>query len=400
MISGHSIVCFSANRWQGMWRNRQQIMSRLARQNKVLFVEPAGYFRDTLASVRSQGCGVLRPAQLESPLPNLWVYRPPPMAPISGRPPLSLLTFAWRRHQLRQTLRHLGMSHPILWVFQYHLGEMIGQLDEQLIIYHAVDEYSAYADINTPERRQRVQRLEAEVISRVDLVLVTSPALHASKSNVHPHVVLAPNGVDYDLFANASFNGQRPPDLAQLPGPIIGYIGAINEKLDLELLIYSARRHPQWSFALVGPVLISHQLPQLHTLNQLPNVHFLGQRPYHELPQYMRSCDICTIPYQRNEWTRNISSLKLYEYLANGAPIVSTDIPAAREFADVVHIASDAPTFDTALSQALTEATPAHRQKLRAVARQHTWEQRLDDISQAIDLRLASKNKATSPKNA
>ncbi|NOZ72421.1 MAG: glycosyltransferase family 1 protein [Chloroflexi bacterium] len=368
-------------------------MSRLARQNKVLFVEPAGYFRDTLIALRSQGRGILQRAQLESPLPNLWVYRPPAFAPISGRAPLSNITFAWRRHQLRQTLQQLDMSDPILWVFQYHLGEMIGQLDERLTIYHAVDEYSAYTDVKTPEQRQRIQRLEAAVIRQVDLVFVTSPALHASKSKLHPHVVLTPNGVDYNLFANPQLNGQRPPDMAHLSLPIIGYIGAINEKLDLDLLIFSARRHPDWSFVLVGPVLISRQLQQLQTLQQLPNVHFFGQRPYQELPQYMRACDICTIPYQRNEWTRNISSLKLYEYLANGAPIVSTDIPAAREFADVVHIANDPLAFDTALSQALQEAGPAQRQKLQAVARQHTWEQRIEDISAAIEQHLASKNK-------
>lgn len=393
MISGHNIVCFSPNRWHGMWRNRQQIMSRLARQNKVLFVEPAGYFRDTVAAARSRGPKVLQTATLEFPLPNLWLYRPPTFAPISGRSPLRDLTFAWRRRHLRRTLHQLGMTNPILWVFQYHLAEMIGQLDEQLTIYHAVDEYSAYSDIDTPERRQRVQRLEAEVISQVDLVFVTSPALLASKSKLHPHVVLAPNGVDYELFANSQLNGQRPSDMAHLPPPIIGYIGAINEKLNLDLLLYSARQHPDWSFVLVGPVLVSQQLAQLHTLQQLPNVHFLGQRPYQELPQFMHACDVCTIPYQRNEWTRNISSLKLYEYLANGAPIVSTDIPAAQEFANVVHLAHDAETFDAALIQALREATPEHRQRLRAIARRHTWEQRLEDISAAIVERLEARKR-------
>jgi glycosyltransferase involved in cell wall biosynthesis len=393
MISGYNIVCFSPNRWHGMWRNRQQIMSRLARRNKVLFVEPTGYFRDTVAAARSQGPKVLHTAALESPLPNLWLYRAPAYAPISGRSPLRDLTFAWRRYHLRRTLRRLGMSNPILWVFQYHLGEMIGQLDEQLSIYHAVDEYSAYADIDSPARRQRIRRLEAAVIAQVDLVFVTSPALLASKSKLHPHVVLAPNGVDYTLFATPQLNGRRPPALAHLASPIIGYIGAINEKLNLDLLLYSAQHHPDWNFVLVGPVLVSLQLPQLHTLQQLPNVHFLGQRPYQELPRFMHACDVCTIPYQRNEWTRNISSLKLYEYLANGAPIVSTDIPAAQEFAEVVHLAHDALSFDAALIQALQEATPEHRQRLRAIARQHTWEQRLEDISAAIAERLEARKR-------
>ena len=392
MISGNNIVCFSPNRWQGMWRNRQQIMSRLAQHNKVLFVEPAGYLRNTAAKMRDQGLAVLKPPKLESPQPNLWIYQYPTYAPISGRPPLSDALFALRRWHLRRTLQALGMEKPIVWVFQYHLGEMLGQLHEQLSIYHAVDEYSAYADIDTEERRRRVQKMERDVMQKVDLVFVTSPALFASKSALHPHVVLAPNGVDYALFSDPSLNGKRPTAMADIPGPIVGYIGAINEKLDLNLMLYSARRHPEWSFVFVGPVMIRRQETQLKALQQLANVYFLGQKPYESLPQYMRACDVCTIPYFRNEWTRNISSLKLYEYLANGAPIVATDFPAAHAFAEYIHIANEAPAFEAAIEQALHEASPALRQRLRSVAQQHTWEQRLEAMSEAIIERLEAKS--------
>jgi hypothetical protein len=135
MLAGYDIVCFSPNPWQALWRNRHQIMSRLARQNRVLFVEPAPYWRRVMADLPRQGPRALAPRPLQEPLPNLWVYRAPGYAAVSGRPPLAGLSFALRRHHLRQTLRHLGFDRPLLWIFQYNVGEMVGHLHERLRIY-------------------------------------------------------------------------------------------------------------------------------------------------------------------------------------------------------------------------------------------------------------------------
>ena len=48
MIEGETILCFAPEKWGHIWRNRHQIMSRLARRNQVLFVEPRPYLRDVL----------------------------------------------------------------------------------------------------------------------------------------------------------------------------------------------------------------------------------------------------------------------------------------------------------------------------------------------------------------
>ncbi len=386
MLSGQNIVCFSPNRWEALWRNRQQIMSRLAPQNRVLFVEPASYLRD----VKAGGRRAVRGPRLDSPLPNLWVYDPPAYAPISGRRPLSDLTFAGRRAHLRATLRRLGMQRPIVWVFQYNLGEMLGHLDEQLTIYHAVDEYAAYAlsasTTTEADQQAAVRRLEAEVIRKVDLVFVTSPALLESKRPLHAHVVLVPNGVDYAHFARPA---PEPAAMAALPHPRIGYAGVINEKLDYAMLAETARQHPEWTLVLVGPDVLRRQREALEDLRTLPNVHMPGYQPVQDLPAYMQSCDVCLMPYLRNEWTRNISPLKLYEYLATGVPIVSTPIPAAEAFAGSLWLAEGAPAFAEAIAGALAADTPERRRQQQALALAHTWDSRVDALSEAIQDRLA-----------
>lgn len=389
MLSGHAIACFSSNPWDALWRNRQQLMSRLARQNHILFIEPAPYLRETSAAFRHRGLAALRPSRLTSPLTNLWIYTPSPLAPRSGRRPLSDLTFAMRRRSLRQTLQRLGMEHPLLWVFRYDLGEMVGHLNERLAIYHAVDEYSAYAlaseQIDGRDRRQIIRETEADLIRRVDLVLVTSPALLQSKCSLHPHVVLAPNGVDFEHFARpASFS---PPDLANLPHPLIGYAGVLNEKIDFALIAAVAGGHPEWTFVLVGPDALRNP-DDLQGLRELDNVHLLGGKPVEALPAYVQAFDAGMMPYRRNEWTRNISPLKLYEYLATGVPIVSTPIPAVEPFAGDVWLAADADAFAQAIAAALAVDTLDRRRRQQDLARPHTWEQRLEIISAAIQERL------------
>lgn len=389
MLVGYDIVCFSPNPWQALWRNRHQIMSRLARQNRVLFVEPAPYLRHVLHDVARRGPMALASPPLTSPLPHLWVYRAPGYAAVSGRPPLADLTFALRRRHLRQTLRRLGFHRPLLWVFQYNGGEMVGHLDERLRIYHAVDEYAAYELDVPPEqeeaRREHIRALEADLIARMDLVFVASEALYESKRRLHPHVVLVPNGADYEHFAHP---GPTPAAMASLPRPRLVFAGAINEKIDLALLAEVAARRPDWQLVLIGPITLRRPVPALTSLRQQANVHFLGEQPPADLPAFLHAGDVCLMPYVRNEWTRNISPLKLYEYLATGLPIVSTPIPAVAPFADWVLVAAEADSTIAAIGQALADDAPERRRRQQEIARLHTWDNRLERMSAAILERL------------
>ncbi len=380
MLSGQNIVCFSPDpSWNHLWRNRHQMMTRLARRNKVLFVEPTPYLRPVVA----QGPRAWLRSTFYSPTPNLWVYRSPNRYPISGKPPLRDLTFALRKRHLRRVLARLGMENPILWVFRYDLGEMIGHLDEKLLIYHAVDEYTAYVPPHGSHAatHQRILQMERAIMQQADLVFVTSHTLLENKRPYNENIFFVPNGVDYEHFAAPPAN--LPPDAAAIPGPRIGYAGAINEKLDIDLLIAIARARPDWNLLLIGPILFK-QPDALAELQAFPNVHFLGRKEVDELPAYMHACDALLMPYAHNRWTENINPLKLYEYLATGRPIVSTDIPAVRDFHDVLHIEDNVEAFIHAIHQALEETDPGKREKRRAVARQNTWDQRIATISSVI----------------
>ncbi|MCD6291176.1 MAG: glycosyltransferase [Anaerolineae bacterium] len=384
MIEGQSFLCFAPGPWDDIWRNRHQIMTRLARRNKVLWIEPRAYLRPTLRQLRR---GKIGWRDLRRPLAvpvrdNLWVYRDPVYAPIAGRRfHLGAITQALRVRAMKKTMRRLGFGRPLLWLTRYYQADVVGTCGERLVIYHISDEYSAYAAVRDPEA---VRRAEAELIRRADLVLVTSPALLESKRPLNPHTYLVPNAADVEGFARAAADPTVPPRMTALPRPIVGYVGALNEKLDYELIRSIALARPEWSIALVGPLGLYSQPHKADGIKTLPNVHLLGRVDVSEVPYYIKSCDVCLLPYERNEWTRNIDSLKLYEYLACGRPVVATDIPAARGFSDLVYIVRDAPEALDAIQAALGESTLEMAHRRQAAVAGHTWDARVEQISQLV----------------
>jgi len=404
MLEGRDILCFAPERWEGIWRNRHQIMSRLAQRNRVLFVEPRPYLRNLL---RPMAGGTRTPhGERWQPRPlassgrrlrhvrdGLYVYRPPRWAPLTGRQPLKKLSDALRRRSLRRAMARLGMRQPILWLCRPWQADVVGRYGEWLLLYHVVDEYAVYeaefADQVGRERQQAIVAIEQGLLRQADLVIVTSPALLGAKRPFNAHTHLVRNGVNVAAFSAALADPSPPPeDIAALPPPIIGCAGVINEKIDLALLRDVAKARPDWSLALIGPVTLRFHREQLAWLD-LPNVHILGFKPVEQLPRYVVACQVCLMPYKINEWTRHIDPLKMYEYLAAGKSVVSTDIPSAHAFAPPLHIAHDAAGFVRDIEAALAETDDAQREAFRRLAAQHDWDARVEALSAHIEAALA-----------
>jgi glycosyltransferase involved in cell wall biosynthesis len=391
VLRGESILCFAPDPWDDIWRNRHQIMSLLSEQNQVLYVEPRHYLRTVMGQVRR---GEITLAALRSPRltqvnPRLHVFHQPLYAPLSGRVPLSTLTEALRVSALRHAMRHLQMRRPILWLFRPEMADVPGHYGERLLIYHIVDEYSGYADVDAP-RAQEIRERERQLIARADLVLVTSRALFEDKRGINPNTHWVPNGVDYERFAAAAVARTDPVEMGSLPHPRLGYVGAINDKLDTTLLLKIAEVYPWATLVLVGPVRMTspEQQHDIEALQARANVHFLGQMSAERVPGFMAACDVGLLPYRYNAWTQAIQPLKLYEYLACGLPVVTSDIPAVRDEADVVHITADTYGFVQAVGEALASDSTTFKAARQARAACNTWRQRVERISELISATL------------
>jgi glycosyltransferase involved in cell wall biosynthesis len=318
----------------------------------------------------------------------LHVYRPPRSAPVSGREPLKTLFDARRRRSLLEAMARVGMCRPIVWLCRPWQHDVIGRYNERLLLYHVVDEYAAYETGYLQQvghgRQLAMKAMERHLLREADLVIVTSSALLDAKQFLNPHTYLVRNGADTASFGAAVDSGEPPPaDIAALPHPVIGIAGVVTEKIDLPLLREVALARPEWSLAFMGPVILRFGQEELTPMD-LPNVHFLGHKPVQMLPRYVAACQVCLMPYKINEWTRNIDPLKMYEYLAAGKPVVSTNIPSTRDFVPPLRIAHDARGFVSAIEEALAETSASEEQALRSLAARHDWNERVEEVSEHI----------------
>jgi glycosyltransferase involved in cell wall biosynthesis len=394
MLTGHNFVYFAPGKWDGLWRNRQQLMSVLARQNRVLFVERRLHLRPTLAGFRR---GDIGPSALcRSPIrqisENLFVFRYPTWAPISGRFPLHQLTRIVRRLSVQNALRKLQMTQPIVWFSQPDMVDLVNEIPQaRLLLYHIVDEYTAYSD-QTPSSRRRAEEQEKEMMALVDAVIVVSRNLYKAKRPFNPNTYLIPNGVNYQSYADALAEPQSPDDLMAIKNPRLGYIGLVGDKLDLNMLVELAQENPEWSLVLLGQVRVHQQKEAWRALQMLPNVYHLGPVEVSQVPHYVKGFQVGLMPYLQNCHAEYISPLKLYDYLAAGLPIASLDIPAAREFSQYIHLTDNPRSFAQAVRAALADTTPERYQARRNVAAQHTWEARVEQLSDLIQAQLVAKD--------
>jgi GT2 family glycosyltransferase len=168
--------------------------------------------------------------------------------------------------------------------------------------------------------------------------------------------------------------------LAGIDHPIIGYIGAIADWFDVDLVADAATQRPDWQFVLVGGVFGA----DTSVLRSLPNVHLLGQKPYATMPAYLYNFDVCIIPFKVNEITHATDPVKLYEYFSSGKPVVATDMREIRQYSSLVYLANNSSEFISKIESALAEEDVQLRMKRVETARVETWSSRYESVDHAI----------------
>lgn len=381
-LQGRDIVCVGFADWDtDLQTNQHHLMRRLARENRILFVESLGLRRPQLAGrdmrriARRLARGLGGPRQVD----GLHVLSPL-VLPLHANP-LARRINGWLLPWLvRRATRRLGMGKPILWSYVPQAEVLLGALQPELVVYHCVDDIAAQQGIDGPSFRAAEGRFAA----RADLVLASAPALAERLGELAGNVLYVPNVADTELFASALRDGPTDAGMGHLPSPRIVFTGAlVTTKLDMGLLLVLARSHRDWSFALVGPTGPGDPRADMSGLAAEPNIHLLGPRLYEELPSVLRGADAGLIPYAVNELTKSIFPMKVYEYLAAGLPVVTTPLPALRGVEGVL-TAADAPGIAALLEESLAQDTSERRAARSREAQAHSWERRLDEIGAAI----------------
>jgi len=354
------LIVQSHLRWDFVWQRPQQILSRMARTRRVLFVEEPVLLDD----VRSERLEITQPA------PN--VFRAVPRLPSYLRDNYDRAITDIRTLVQRAIGKGGALdgkfSGAVQWFYTpMPAPAMLGAFNERGVVYDCMDELAQFRFAPT----DLVDR-ERLLLENADVVFTGGHRLYKSKSRYHDNVHFFGCGVDSSHFAAArSPETAVPEDVAGVTGPVFGYYGVIDERLDYPLIGRLAESNPAATVVMVGPVVKVDP----RDLPQAPNIRWLGQRDYKQLPAYVKSFDVCLMPFALNEATEYINPTKTLEYMAAGKPIVSTPVAdVITNFTPVVRVASDADEFVAAAAE--LAAAPDAAMIARGIerAREASWE--------------------------
>jgi glycosyltransferase involved in cell wall biosynthesis len=378
MLKGEDII-YVGNRWFGENKtSAHHIAEVLSDNNRILYIEATGQRaprasrRDFVQILRLLRKVWKKPVRLSD---NFYVYSPV-ILPFHRLRFVRWLNSMILRFNVARVARRLGFTNPLLWIYMPHYGSLAGNLSVKGVVYYITDEYSSHPSTNP----QVIQQLELAVLKRADVVFAVSDELLERKRKLNPNCHLSLHGVDLERFAPAA-RGELalPPEMADIPGPVVGFIGFIEEWIDIDLLYHLATRLPQLSFVLVGKAMVD-----VMRLKGLSNVHLLGHKPFPELPAYLQGMDVCLLPYRLNTQVINSNPKKLREYLAAGKPVVSVRVREVERYAEFVYIAGDYEQYAAAIETALREDSPERRQRRVAAMQGESWHRRVDDVSALV----------------
>jgi glycosyltransferase involved in cell wall biosynthesis len=171
-----------------------------------------------------------------------------------------------------------------------------------------------------------------------------------------------------------------------MPGVKIGYVGNLEkDKLDLELIRYTAERKPDWNIVLIGS---THANPQVLELKRFSNIHFMGVIEYPDVRAWIKELDAAILPHLNSEKTRSMNPLKLYVYCSLGVPVVSTNIENLDELKSFISIADTYDDFILKIEKTLEEGKKSISPDLMRCLEKNTWDSRVDQILKELDFKI------------
>lgn len=357
MIKGENIICISWLVWDSIPLVMHQMMTRLTRNNRVLFVDPPVAYSNLIIKpamwknhwrkTRLWFNGVRQARE------NLYVYYPPPLLLQYGHLKImDRLNQTFTASAIAKTASRLGFATPILWIYHPYAINPKGQFNEKLVCYDCNDDVGFFFSHHF-NKRLRLSAMEEDLTKKADVVFTTSKHLFNLRKKQNPNTHYLPSAVDIEHFKKALSSVQKlARDIETIPSPIIGFVGGmVNSKMNWQWIREAALLHSDWSFVFVGPCVES---PPSYIVEQ-KNIKFVGAKPPEALPAYIKGFDVCLIPYQGEDFLKACQPTKAFEYLAAGKPVVSSWIPELEEYQNVIRLSRNLKEFIQNIEEALED---------------------------------------------
>ena len=171
---------------------------------------------------------------------------------------------------------------------------------------------------------------ERDSLVSANLIVAVSDevAAHVETCGVDARrILVAPNGVDTDLFRPAVDRGGARARLGLGAGPVLGFVGSFKPWHGVSFLVEAfaeiARQRPDARLLAIGegPQLGAARA-RIADLGLERQVLFTGRLPHADIPAHMEAMDISAAPYDLGG-EFYFSPMKVVESLAAGVPVVA-----------------------------------------------------------------------------
>ncbi len=257
----------------------------------------------------------------------------------------------------------------------FYLKELLNPL---LSIYYIRDNL-----VKVPYWKKHGQYIEPMLIAKSDVVVTNSDYYADYARKYNPKSEMVGQGCDFSIYDESSQSIETAEDIKSLSHPIIGYVGYIAAmRLNINLILKIASERPDWTIVLVGPEDEAFKKSSLHNVN---NIIFTGSRKMEDLPSYIKGFDVCINPQILNDTTVGNYPRKIDEYLAMGKPVVATKTEAMRYFSEYTYLAENEQDYLKLINEALISDSPELHLKRAKFAKQHTWENNVNEIYKQVE---------------
>jgi len=376
------VLCFGGEDW--WYKNRghidMQLMRRFAKMGVTVYVNSIVMQKPKLTQGRKFIKKFVRKTKsiftgLKKSNAGFWVYSPFTL-PVHHLGWVRLLNEMILRHQIHHVVHKLSLNDPIVWVACPAACDTAIRMKRGLLVYQRTDRLEEYPNVAPDIISKYDQKLKASA----DLTLFVNSSLYEEERSRCKNAFFLDHGVDYDMFAMAEQKPYKPEDIADVPKPIVGFFGAIDDHTsNIAFVEKVVDLLPHMSFVFVGEAS-----SDMTSLQKRTNVWLLGQKPYEQIPHYGEAFDVAIMPWRQNRWIEACNPIKLKEYLALGKPIVSTPFPELQKYRDVVYEAKMPEEFAEYIKRALAEDNPDRIAARRKKVEKATWDSKSQLVLDAL----------------
>lgn len=264
----------------------------------------------------------------------------------------------------------------LYWFYDWLAAPIVHRLPRSTNVMEITDSADQFF-ATSPSMLRQLPELRKQAAKDVDTVFVVNPGLAAEINTQSCHVEVMPNGVSAVFLERAAAQQPEPAALSHIQHPrlcVVGTPWSLNHRVDHELLANVLEHLPNWQLVLIGCDTIESE--GLGSLTKHPRVHSIGMVPQEQLVGFIQHSDVCAVPYIKGPVHRD--SLKVYEYVACGRPVVLSADEVAGDLRPFVKQAENAADFAELCLRFYDAKDTLYPERLRLVLGGLTWERRAD----------------------